>query len=111
MLSGTELQAARKAATERFLEIAAALKTEAGVTGHKITSGLSGCAWPTGHINAPEGRSRKQLYILAHECGHVALNHFDKKRPRHVEEMEAEKWAHAALRRHGIAVPRSMTVR
>jgi len=110
-LTGIELQQARSAATARFLAIAAALKQEAGVVGHKITSGLNGYAWPTGYINAPEGRTRKQLYILAHECGHIALDHFDKKKPRNVEEMEAEKWAHDALRRHGVPVPRAMTTR
>ena len=108
--TGAELQAARKAATERFLAIAAAIKAEAGVIGHKHTKSLSGRAWPHGYINAPEGRTRKQLYILAHECGHIALNHGGRKLPKHIQEMEAEKWAHA-LRRHGISVPRSMTMR
>jgi len=111
-LSAAELQAARRAATTRFLAIAEAIKAEAGVVGHKVKNGLSGYAWGTrGYINAPEGRTRKQLYILAHECGHVALGHGDKRRPRHVEEMEAEEWAHKALRRHGVAVPRQMSQR
>lgn len=110
-MSGAELAAARQAATERFLDIAEKLKAEAGVLGHKIINGLHGYAWSQyGYINAPEGRTRKQLYILAHECAHVALGHHQVK-PRHVEEMEAEKWAHEALRRHGVAVPRSMTKR
>ena len=111
-ISAEELQAARKAATARFLAIADAIKAEAGVKGHKVKNGLRGYAWGTrGYINAPEGRTRKQLYILAHECGHVALGHGDKRKPRHVEEMEAEEWAHAALRRHGVAVPRQMSQR
>jgi hypothetical protein len=109
--NGAELQAARQAATERFLLIAAALKAEAGITEHVIRKSLSGYAWPSGKISAPEGRTRKQLYILAHECGHIALKHFSRKQPRHVEEMQAEKWAHDALRRHGVSVPRSMTTR
>jgi hypothetical protein len=109
--SASELQAARQAATKRFLDIASALKAEAGVIGHKVTRGLSGRAWSNfEYINAPEGRTRKQLYILAHECGHVALNH-GRNKPAHVKEMDAEKWAHDALRRHGVSVPRSMTKR
>jgi hypothetical protein len=110
--SGAVLQAARQEATARFLAIAEAIKTEAGVTHHRvITNGLHGWAFSEhGIIHAPEGRTRKQLYILAHECGHIAHNH-NRKKPRHVEELEAEQWAHGALRRHGIAVPRSMTKR
>jgi hypothetical protein len=112
IVSVTDLQAARKASTERFLAIAAAIKAEAGVRDHKFTSGLHGHAFSSyGYIHAPEGRTRKQLYILAHECAHVAPNHSGKTKPEHVKEMEAEKWAHQALRRHGVAVPRAMTVR
>jgi hypothetical protein len=48
------------------------------------------------------------LYIFLHECAHATLGH-NGKVPRHVEEMEAEQWAHATMRKHGIAVPRSMT--
>ena len=111
LLSGSELQEARKAAAERYLAIAEAIKAEAGVEKHDIRKGLTGRAWAREkRISAPEGRTRKQLYILAHECAHIALNH-TKSKPRHVEEMEAEKWAHDALRRHGVPVPRSMTTR
>lgn len=110
-ISATELAAARKGAVDRFLAIAAKLKAEAGVTIHEIRHSLSGSASENGSIRAPEGRTRKQLYILAHECAHVALNHFSSGKTRHVEEMEAEKWAHDALRRHGVPVPRTMTVR
>lgn len=110
-LGADELRAAREAATARFLAIAAALKAEAGVTEHVIRKSLSGVAYVRlGKIVAPEGRTRKQLYILAHECGHIALKHTPRQL-RHVKEMEAEQWAHAALRRHGVAVPRSMTKR
>jgi hypothetical protein len=28
----------------------------------------------TSHILAPAGTTRRQLYILAHECGHIALH-------------------------------------
>jgi hypothetical protein len=110
-LSPEQLAAARAAATARFLGVAEKLKAEAGVKHHEIRKSLSGRAWAkSGVIHAPEGRTRKQLYILAHECGHVALKH-GKGKPKHVKELEAEQWAHAALRRHGIPVPRSMTTR
>ena len=39
----------------------------------------------------------------AHAHLHWAEGH---TKPRHVEEMEAEQWAHAKMREHGIAVPR-----
>jgi hypothetical protein len=32
--------------------------------------------------------------------------HAGKRKPRHVEEMEAEKWAYEKMREHGVAVPR-----
>jgi hypothetical protein len=95
-----------------LLAIADRLKTEAGVLKHEARKSLSGYAfYKEARISAPEGRTRKQLYILAHECAHIALRHGTVKKPRHVEEMEAEKWAHEALRRHGVPVPRSMTTR
>lgn len=59
-------------------------------------------------IHAPKPTTRKSLYIYLHECAHVVLNHNGRK-PRHVEEMEAEKWAQETMRREGIPVPRSMT--
>src|SRR5262245_21917094 len=111
LLSASELKAAREAASARFLAIAAEIKADAGVTAHVVRKALSGYATKDGKIYAPEGRTRKQLYIVAHECAHVAMGHFDGKQPRHVEEMQAEKWAHEALRRHGVPVPRSMTIR
>lgn len=107
-----DLQKARAEATERFLVVAGALKSEAGILEHKIRKSLSGRAWSkTGVIEAPEGRTRKQLYILAHECGHVALAHCRGSKPQHRKEYEAERYAHEALRRHGIAVPKKMTER
>jgi hypothetical protein len=86
------------------LRIAEALKGEAGVTHHIIRKSLSGCAY-WGRIEVPEGKTRCQLYILAHECAHIVLGHIGKARkPRHLEEVEAERWAHEALRRYGVAV-------
>jgi hypothetical protein len=102
---------------DRFLEIAEAIKAEAGVTDHRIRASLSGVAWPQwdgdirfdNHIAAPEGRTRKQLHILAHECGHIALKHHPKcGLKKHVIELQACQWAAEALRRHGVPVPRDM---
>jgi hypothetical protein len=50
-----------------------------------------------------------------HECTHAHLGHaylhHDRKSPRHVEEMQAEQWAHEKMRENGIPVPRSQTKR
>ena len=106
-----DLQKAKAEATARFLEVAAAIKRDAGVDTHEVRSSLSGKAWSEERrIQAPEGKTRNQLYILAHECGHVALGHCNKK-PRHRQEFEAERYAHEALRKHGVPVPRKMTER
>jgi hypothetical protein len=53
-----------------------------------------------------------QLYVLlAHECGHIALHSALKSRrkPRHVEEHEAESYAHRAFAAHGLEVPEAST--
>lgn len=107
-----DLQRARAEAARRFLEVAEAIKAEAGVSTHEVRKSLSGRAWSKDRrIQAPEGKTRKQLYILAHECGHVALGHGESRKPKHRREYEAEQYAHEALRKHGISVPRSMTDR
>jgi hypothetical protein len=48
------------------------------------------------------------MYIFLHECAHFAL-HGSRRKPRHVEELEAEQWAHARMREAGMSVPRVMT--
>jgi hypothetical protein len=65
----------------------------------------------TGHILAPEGVTRQQLYVVAHECAHIALHSDPKRRrrPRHIEEHEAESYAHRALTARGIEVPGAST--
>ena len=97
-------------AAEHYLNIAGKIKAEAGVTKHTIRGNLSGRA-AYSRIEAPEGRTPDQLYILAHECGHVAHGHFLAKLPKHVKELQAEQWAHATLGRHGVAVPPRQTER
>lgn len=44
--------------------------------------------------------SEAMLSVLAHECGHAALGHGTTSVPEYIEEAEAERYAHAALRRH-----------
>lgn len=77
---------------------------------HRGACGLSGRALITSRIvHAPlPANTRRRLYILAHEIGHIALGHTNKL-PRYVEEYEAESFAHVLLRRFHISVPRAST--
>jgi hypothetical protein len=91
-----------------LLVIAKAIKVEAGVLKHHVLAEAAdprhGWSFPRrGIIHAPEGRTDRELYTLAHECAHVALRH-DHRKPLWRREYEAELWAHAALQRHGIPV-------
>jgi hypothetical protein len=105
-----KLKAGKARMADRCREVATKLAEEAGVvTIEENRSDLTGRASArTGCISVPPPTTRRRLYIFAHECGHVALNHIQKV-TRHREEYEAEQWAHDALRRHGIAVPRKCT--
>jgi hypothetical protein len=99
--------------SRRLREIDEAIKAESGVVQHHIlvepvrADGFCFSGWSLpkgGIIHAPAGRTDRELYTLAHECAHVALRH-DHRKPRWRREYEAELWAHAALERHGVAVP------
>jgi hypothetical protein len=109
--TGVELQAARKAAAERFQAIAMQHVPEGYTVEYRKS--LSGAHYGTRKlIQAPRPVTRKSLYIFLHECAHAALDHSTNgKVPRHVEEMEAEKWAHEKMRENGVPVPRAMTQR
>jgi hypothetical protein len=110
--SASKLQAARWAAAERFEQIATACLPP-GWKVVRYRKNLSGyCDHHNKVIVAQRPRSRRALYIFLHECAHAHLHRNGRGRsPRHVEEHEAEQWAHAAMRGAGIAVPRSMTKR
>jgi hypothetical protein len=55
-------------------------------------------------IKAPRPTTPDSLEVFLHECAHAHLKHDVGRKPRHVEEMEAEQWAHAKMAKHGIAV-------
>lgn len=112
MIPAADLQQARREAAERFYAIGMA-NVPAGWT-FAFRKALSGRAFLKRlHIDGPKPVTRKALYIWLHECAHAHLHGGAKigKTKRHVEEMEAEQWAHAKMREHGIAVPRAMTER
>ena len=46
--------------------------------------------WPT--------TTRKRLYIVAHEIGHVVLGHAGNRLPAYKREYQAEQFAHELLR-------------
>jgi hypothetical protein len=89
------------------------MKREAGVTGHTIQrEELGGLAYiGTGRIQSPEGRKITQLYVVAHECGHIFLHNSGSGYwlPGHIKELEAESYAHQAFREHGMTLPRRIT--
>jgi hypothetical protein len=106
-----DLAALRREAADRFYAIGMSYLPE-GWT-YKFRKSLSGRCFVEGrnHIDAPKPVTRKSLYIWLHECAHANLHADGRRRPRHVEECEAEMWAHAKMREHGIAVPKDMTRR
>ena len=103
---------ARAEAAERYAQIGRGWFARFRVSLRKERASLTGCAWVRDRaVEAPwPSTTRKRLYILAHEIGHVALRH-TRRLPRYVEEYEAEQFAHALMRETGVAVPRSMTLR
>lgn len=114
-MNAEKLRQARAAAKQRFVEIAIA-ETPPEVRlifPRRSLSGRAGRLRTGGYvITAPRPFTRKALYIYLHECAHVALGHCDSSNlPRHRVEFEAERWAHAAMRKHGLSVPRKMTIR
>ena len=111
--SGSELARLRAESSAKFAEIGMRMVKEADIREVKPRKSLSGCAYVEERtIEAPwPTTTRKRLYILAHECGHVVLNHRGRKKPRYVEEYEAEQYAIETLRKHDVAVPADMLKR
>jgi len=110
-LQTQDLQDAKRQAAKRFQAIAQSILDAAGVELIEYhDKGLRGTAWAKDkRVLVPRPTTRRRLYIAAHEAGHVAHGHADGK--IHRQEYEAERYAHAALRRHGIAVPTRSTKR
>ena len=99
------LQEAREAAAEQFLAIAEAIKEEAGIRVHSVCQTLSSRCWAGMRvIEAPEGRTRRQLYILARACARVVLHSAgkDKGVPEDALDLEIARWAQDALARYGL---------
>jgi hypothetical protein len=92
---------------QKYAAIASALKKEARVTKHVI-SNCPRYEGTGGVIYAPEGRTKSELYVLAHECGHAFHRH-PRRCPKWLAEYEAETWAHEALHRHGIKISKEQT--
>jgi hypothetical protein len=110
LLKNHDLQAARRAAAERYMSIALTYLPDGyTVEYRKSLSGVHNGKRKL--IKAPRPVTRKALYIFLHECAHAHLHVDNGRVPRHVEEMEAEQWAHAKMREHDVAVPRVMTRR
>jgi hypothetical protein len=100
------LTAAREAAAEQFLAIADAIKAEAGIRVHSVCHTLSSRCWAgMGVIEAPEGRTRRQLYVLAKACARVVLHSEGKDRDASKDalDLEVARWAQDALQRYGLA--------
>jgi len=99
----------------RCEKIAAVIAEEAGVETvvfNKHGSLTGNAHFKTRTIRVPRPRTRRALYTYAHECGHVALAHESGRSiPSHRIEYEAERWAHEALSRHKIAVPKKQSER
>ncbi|MCB1512718.1 MAG: hypothetical protein KDJ36_17620 [Hyphomicrobiaceae bacterium] len=110
---GDEIRARIEANRRKRLAIAESMKAEAGVVEHNVWEHeFAGLAeLENGRIHSPEGRNMRQLYIVAHECGHIFLHTSEPgiRLPTHVMELEAETYAHHAFRQHGMRVPRDVT--
>lgn len=115
---GEALQKARREAAERFYALG--MSYLPGWFSHSFRKSLSGhCDYVNMEVVGPRPVTRRSLYIWLHECAHARLHYplwaankaAYKRKPKHVLEYEAERWAHEQMRAHGIAVPKAMTDR
>jgi hypothetical protein len=58
-----------------------------------------------GSIEAPDPITAERLYVVAHECGHIALQHGQREVSCHRGEYESEQFASFLLRRFAVPVP------
>lgn len=104
LFSPEQLQAARRAAAERFTEIATRHTPPDVLVGYRKS--LTGRAWPKSRrIEVPRPVTRRALHIYLHEVAHIVLDH-RRQKPVHVQELEAEQWAFRVMREEGVPVPR-----
>lgn len=105
-----KLQAGKLAMAERCQKIGRQILDEAGVRRVDYLDRLKGRAYiEPRYVQVPKPTTRRRLYILAHEAGHIELCH--GRKAVHREEFEAEQYAHRVLRKHGIAVPKKSTTK
>ena len=129
----TEKLREAKARVRQVCIDAALANTPASVRVICIRRALSGRAYSPEEIAVPRPVTRRALHVFLHECAHVALGHVGAnkaaqfgptlphvgpeparaapgarpgRKPRHVEEYEAERWAFDRMREAGIPVPR-----
>jgi hypothetical protein len=63
-------------------------------------------------IQAPRPVTPEALYIFLHECAHAYLHTGSGANGvRHIQELEAELWAHAKMEEHSVPIPPEMTTR
>ncbi len=129
----TEKLRAAKARMRDACARAALANTPASVRVIRMRRTLTGRAYSLEEIAVPRPVTRRALHVFLHECAHVALGHVrankaaqfgptlphvgpgparaapgprSGRKPRHVEEYEAERWAFDRMRESGIPVPR-----
>ena len=71
--------------------------------------GASGlCEYGERTIYIPYVCDDYSLMVYLHEVGHVRLHRACDSKPSHVQEYEAERWSHAAMRSCGFKVTREI---
>lgn len=127
-----KLKAGKERMRQLCIQVALA-STPATVRVVRIRKTLSGRAYSAAEIATPRPVTRRALHIFLHECAHVALGHVKtaktsefgptlpcggpgpaqaatesriRRKPRHIEEYEAEQWAFGRMRESDIPIPR-----
>lgn len=62
------------------------------------------------YIAVPTLKDDDSLFLYLHEVGHVKLDHFKVKLPKHREEFEAERFALHVFRSEGIPVTKAIMI-
>lgn len=86
----------------RYEEAAAALIAASGVQVAKYRSGMTGCARirdGVREVEIPRVKGAISFGVLAHELGHHALGHVERRQARWIEEVEAWEFALKAVQK------------